>query len=150
MYPLLGSRVKVGTRWATVAAVWGDMVSLVFEGEATMVQMPKAACTAGGMATVEDRVRAVQMRRELVEAQGRLPLSPVRSDPPKPIFFVRRSTERRPTLRRCATAAAQRDGPLPQAEDEPPLDLTRVRGFLAANSRMHEHLVRRTAARSAA
>jgi hypothetical protein len=148
---LVGSRVRCGNRWATVAAVRGDLVSLVFEGEAAIIQMPQHACTMDGMATVAEHARAVQRRRDWVEISARA--RPVADAPEPQRMRQGTSREHRPRqARRTVRAGASRDGPQRSGDDDPSpeLELDRLRGFQVANLRLYVHEARRLAARRVA
>jgi hypothetical protein len=131
--PLVGSRVRFGNAWATVARVYeeGD-VSVIVEEERTVVRIPAAIVeNEAAKAEVRERTHTVIRRQAWREQEAMLTdlrksraavMAPQRRGP---------SRERRAqSPRRTVRAGSSRDGPGLADPDEPP-DLAHVRPLTA-------------------
>jgi hypothetical protein len=149
--PLVGKRVRFGNAWAKVSRVEGDKVYAVIESENMLVVLPRAACTASGIAAVSKRVRDVQRRHLWTETNHR-------HDQARRLDRVLlaqtgrgASRERRPRRRVARSSSKSGSDPPPESDEPPPeLDLAELRGFAAANKRLYRHVERRIGSRRAA
>jgi hypothetical protein len=129
--PLVGSRVRFGNAWATVARVYenGD-VSVVLEEERTVVRIPAAIVeNEAAKAEVRERTHTVIRRQAWREQEAML--TDLRKSRAAVMTPQRRgqSRERRAqSPRRTVRAGSSRDGPGLGGESEPPLarPLTRL------------------------
>jgi hypothetical protein len=120
MRPLAGSRVRFGNAWATVARVYDDgSVSLVLEGEQTLVRVPQSLCTAQGLSSTLARVRAAQRRTAWAEISARRQQASldVALHARLVTTVVQRPRERR---QRRTSGASAGGGDPPEGDDDPP------------------------------
>jgi hypothetical protein len=148
---LVGSRVRFGSAWAKVSRVEGDRVYAVLEGENMLVVLPRVACSASGIATVSERVRAVQRRHMWTETSHRHDHDR-RLDRVLLVQASRGASREHRPRRRVARAGSKSGSDPPPESDEPPSesDLARLRGCTAANARLFRHVERRIGSRRAA
>jgi hypothetical protein len=123
--PLVGSRIRFGNTWATVARIFenGD-VSVVVEGERTVVRMP-ATIAENEAAKLEVRERTHTAIRRQAWREQEVMLTDLRKSRAAVVTPQRRgeSRERRAqSPRRTVRAGSSRDGPGLGGDSEPPLD----------------------------
>jgi hypothetical protein len=147
--PLVGSRVRFVSDWATIERIEGDKVYAVIEGKNMLVELPRANCTASGIAAVSKRVRAVQRRHIWTETSQRRDQAH-RLDRVLLVQASRGASREHSPRRRAVRSGTKSGSDPPPGSDEPPPDLARLRGFTAANERLFRHVERRIGSRRAA
>jgi len=68
--PVVGSRVWLDGKAATVGRAYGDLVAVVFENEATVTMVPQADCTQAGLNRIGRNIRAVIRRENIAAARS--------------------------------------------------------------------------------
>jgi hypothetical protein len=147
--PKIDRRILLGGKWATVTRVFDDgSAAMVYDGEASVLIQPADVFTPAGLKRTATQIHAATERR--ARAERKLALRPVRQQQQRvlvrsclPACQRGESRERRPSApRRVARTSGSRGDPHP-GEPSDPLDSWR--GVLAASSRMHAKVLRRSA-----
>lgn len=122
--PVFGSRVLLDGKAVTVGRVYGDLVGVVYENEASVVMVPMAKFNQTSLDTIGRNVRAVVRRHSIAEV--RASYRELRSRNVPQVHCLRRPQARGTARRRIAvrrTCGATRDGPSRSTDDELEPDL---------------------------
>ena len=132
--PVAGSRVFLDGKAATVQRVYGELVAVVYDNEATVAMVPLSSCNKEGLNAIGRKVRTVIRRETLAAATSARLERQYRAA--VQIHCVRRPQARGTARRRVAvrrTCGATRAGPSRSTDGESEPDL--VAASLAGGAR---------------